>query len=142
MKTYMKRKEDIKFKWYVVDAKDQVLGRLASKIVSILKGKNSPDYTPNVDGGNGVIVINAKEVKVTGNKLNDKKYYWHTGHPGGIKYLTFKEAIEKKPEMPIMRAVKGMLRKNRMRDLLLTRLRVFPGAEHNMNAQKPEKLEI
>ncbi|HOJ49947.1 MAG TPA: 50S ribosomal protein L13 [Spirochaetota bacterium] len=142
MKTYMKKKEDVKFKWYIIDAKDKVLGRLATKIVEILKGKNSPDYTPHIESGNGVIVINAKEVKVTGNKIKDKIYYWHSGHPGGIKSISFGEAINKNYEMPITRAVKGMLAKNRMRDHLLTRLRIFPGPEHNMEAQKPEKIEI
>ncbi len=144
MNTFMKKKEDQQIKWYLIDAEDKILGRVATKIASILRGKDDPQFTPHLDGGAGVIVINVEKIKISGNKAQAKTYFWHTGHPGGDKYKTYEElmADEKKQDVPLMRAVKGMLPKNRTRKTSLTRLRIFSGTEHNLGAQKPIKLEI
>lgn len=142
MKTYVQKPAEQKLQWYLVDAKDQVLGRLASKIASVLRGKNTPTFTPHLNNAVGVIVINIEQIKITGNKAANKNYYWHTGHPGGIKVRTYNQLAETKPEMPLFRAVKGMLPKNKLRDQFLTRLRIYTGEAHPHAAQQPIKLEL
>jgi large subunit ribosomal protein L13 len=142
MKTVFVKKEDVQRKWYVVDAEGATLGRLASRIASYLRGKHKPIFTPNVDTGDFIIVINAEKIKLTGKKLTDKVYYWHTGYRGGLKAATPKELLEKAPERLIKDAVWGMLPKNRLGRQLFKKLRVYRGAEHPHSAQKPEKLEL
>lgn len=141
MKTQYAKKEDIHRKWYVVDAKDAVLGKLAVKVATYLRGKNKPVFTPSVDTGDFVIVINADKVKLTGNKLTDKVYYHHSGYIGGIKAQSAKELIEKKPEKMIEKAVWGMLPKNRLGRSMFKKLKVYRGAEHPHKAQSPESLQ-
>lgn len=140
--TYMAKAETVERKWYVVDAKDMTLGRLASEVAKVLRGKHKPTYTPHVDTGDHVIIINAKDIKLTGKKLEQKTFKYHTGHPGGLKEVKYKDLIEKKPEKIIYQAVKGMLPKNRLGRQMLTKLRVYRDAEHNHEAQKPEVLEV
>ncbi len=142
MKTQFAKKEDINRKWYVVDAKDQILGRMATQIASYLRGKHKPTFTPNVDTGDFMIVINADKVKVTGNKLIDKKYYSHSGYIGSITEKSLKERMEKEPEKVIWDAVWGMLPKNRLGRAMITKLKVYSGAEHGHQAQKPETIEL
>jgi len=141
MKTQFAHKGDIERKWYVVDARDAVLGRLATKIAVQLRGKNKPVFTPNVDTGDFVIVVNAEKVRLTGNKLTDKVYYHHTGYIGGIKAETAKEMFEKHPERIIEKAVWGMLPKNTLGRQMLKKLKVYKGAEHPHKAQAPEILQ-
>jgi len=141
MKTQFAHKGDIERKWYVVDAKDAVLGRLAVKIAVQLRGKNKPVFTPNVDTGDFVIVVNADKVRLTGNKVTDKVYYHHTGYVGGIKAETAKEMFEKHPERIIEKAVWGMLPKNTLGKQMLKKLKVYKGAEHPHKAQAPEILQ-
>lgn len=140
--TYIAKAETVERKWYVVDATDMTLGRLSSEIAKILRGKHKPIYTPHVDTGDFVIVINAKDIKVTGNKLEQKLYRHHTGYPGGLKEIKLKDLLEKKPEKVIYEAVRGMLPKNRLGRKMIKKLRVYSGSEHNHEAQKPEVLEI
>lgn len=142
MKTYLAKPNEIEAKWYVIDGKDKVLGRLASRIALILMGKNKPIYTPNVDTGDFVIVINAEKLVLTGNKLNDKKYVHHTGHPGGFKEISYKVLMEKNPEKALYLAVEKMLPKNKLRKQMLKKLKIFRGPEHTHQAQKPEVLDI
>jgi len=132
----------IERKWYVVDAADQTLGRLASQVASVLRGKNKPTYTPSMDTGDYVIVINADKVKVTGKKLDQKVYYRHSDYVGGMKETTLKELMAKKPEDVINFAVKGMLPKGPLGRQMIKKLHVYAGPEHNHAAQKPEVLEI
>ncbi len=139
MSTFMKKQEQVARKWYIVDAADKPLGRVATQIATILMGKHRPDYTPHVDGGDSVIVLNAAKVVLTGDKLNKKFYRYHTGHIGGLKEISYGRLMETKPEKAIELAVKGMLPKNKIADKAMTRLRVFSGAEHNLGAQKPEE---
>ena len=141
MKTQFAKKGDIDRKWYVVDAKDIVLGKLATKVATYLRGKNKPVFTPNVDTGDFIIVINADKIKLTGNKVNDKVYYHHSGYIGGIKAQTAKELLEKKPEKIIEKAVWGMLPKNRLGRAMIKKLKVYRGAEHPHQAQTPEILQ-
>ena len=141
MSTFMKKQEQVSRKWYIVDAADKPLGRVATQISTILTGKHRPDYTPHVDGGDCVIVLNAAKVVLTGDKLNKKFYRYHTGHIGGLKEVSYKRIMETKPEKAIELAVKGMMPKNKIAGAALTRLRVFAGAEHNLGAQKPEVFE-
>ncbi len=138
MKTQFAKKGEIEKKWYVVDAADQVLGRLATKIATYLRGKHKARFTPNIDTGDFVIVVNAEKVKLTGNKLEDKTYYRHTGYPGGIRSETARHRIERKPEMVIESAVKGRLAKNRLGRALVKKLKVYKGPDHPHTAQKPE----
>ena len=141
MKTYMASASTIERKWYVVDAADYTLGRLASQVAAVLRGKNKPIFTPHIDCGDYVIVVNADKVKVTGKKLDQKVYYNHSDYVGGMRETTLREMMAKKPEKVVELAVKGMLPKNTLgRDALL-RLRLFEGAEHNHQAQKPEMVE-
>ncbi len=142
MKTFMLRKEDVKRDWYLVDATGKTLGRLASEIAKILMGKNKPTYTPHIDGGDFVVVVNAEKVFVTGKKLNQKIYYKHTGYFGHLKETTLKEMLEKKPEEVIRLAVRGMLPKNKLRDRRLKRLKVYAGPEHPHKSQNPKPIEL
>ena len=142
MKSYMAIPATIERKWYVVDAADQTLGRLASQVASVLRGKNKPTYTPSMDTGDYVIVVNADKVKVTGKKLDQKVYYRHSDYVGGMKETTLKELMAKKPEDVINFAVKGMLPKGPLGRQMIKKLHVYAGPEHNHAAQKPEVLEI
>jgi large subunit ribosomal protein L13 len=141
MKTQFAKKGEVERKWYVVDAKDAVLGRLATKIATYLRGKNKPVFTPNVDTGDFIIVINADKVRLTGRKLDDKVYYHHTGYVGGIKAVTAKELVGKHPERIIEKAVWGMLPKNTLGRQMIKKLKVYKGAEHPHKAQAPEILQ-
>ena len=142
MKSYMAKPEEIERKWYVVDAEGKVLGRLASEVASILRGKHKPIYTPHVDTGDFVIVINADKIKLTGKKLEQKEYKYHTGYPGGLKSISYKQIMEKNPERAIELAVKGMMPKNKLGRQMYKKLRVYSGPEHNHQAQKPEPYEF
>ncbi|MCQ2386961.1 MAG: 50S ribosomal protein L13 [Clostridia bacterium] len=142
MKTYMAHAEDIVRKWYVVDAEGMALGRLASQVAAVLRGKNKPTFTPNVDTGDFVIVINSDKVVLTGKKLEKKMYRYHTGHIGGLKEIQYKTLMAEKSDVAVYEAVKGMLPKNSLGRKMLTKLRVYKGAEHNQQAQKPEPLKL
>ena len=142
IKSYMASTASVERKWYVVDAADQTLGRLASEIAKVLRGKNKPTYTPHIDTGDYVIVVNADKIKVSGKKLDQKIYYHHSDYVGGMKETTLKEMLEKKPENVITLAVKGMLPKGPLGRSMLTKLHVYAGPEHDHAAQKPEVLEI
>ena len=142
MKTFMQRKEDVQRDWYVVDAEGQTLGRLASKVALVLRGKHKPTYTPHVDGGDFVIVVNADKVKLTGNKLNNKIYYNHSRYTGGLRERTAKEMIEKYSTEMIERAVKGMLPKGRLGRQMYKKLFVYAEGNHPHSAQKPKALEV
>ena len=142
MKTYMANPDKIERKWYVVDAEGCTLGRLASEVASVLRGKNKPVFTPHVDTGDYVIVINAEKIKVTGKKLDQKIYYSHSDYVGGMKETTLREMLEKKPEKVIELAVKGMLPKGPLGRSMITKLHVYAGPDHEQAAQKPEVLEI
>ncbi len=142
MKTYRVRPEDVVREWYVVDARGKTLGRLASQIAKILRGKHKPYYQPDVDCGDFVIVLNAKDVLATGKKLEDKKYYFHSNYPGGLKERSLKWMLENKPEEVIRLAVRRMLPKNRLGHRMLKRLKVYAGSEHPHQAQQPKVLEV
>ncbi len=142
MKSFMASPSTIERKWYVVDATGHTLGRLASEIASILRGKNKPTYTPHIDTGDYVIVVNADKIKVTGKKLDQKVYYNHSDYVGGMKETTLREKMAKKPEDVIYLAVKGMLPKGPLGREMITKLHVYAGADHKHQAQKPEVLEI
>lgn len=142
MKTYSAKPADVTRKWYVVDASEAPLGRVATKIATLLTGKGKPMFTHHVDTGDYVIVINAKNVQVTGAKLDTKMYYRHSGHPGGLTELTMREALEKDPTKAIFNAVRGMLPVNKLREGRLDRLKIYAGAEHNHDAQKPEVISV
>ncbi|MEM9002511.1 MAG: 50S ribosomal protein L13 [Cyanobacteria bacterium P01_F01_bin.86] len=141
-KTYIPPTETLDRKWYVVDAADQRLGRLATEVASILRGKNKPTYTPNMDTGDFVVIVNAEKVVVTGNKANTKLYRRHSGRPGGMKSETFNQLQARIPERIIEKAVKGMLPKNALGRKLFTKLKVYAGPEHPHQAQHPETLMI
>ena len=138
MKTQSLRKEDSQHDWYIVDASNKVLGRLATKLADKLRGKDKSTFTPHVDGGDYVVVINAEKVKVTGNKFNDKKYYTHSTYPGGLKMKIFKDLIKTKPEYIIEKAVKGMLPKNKLGKQIFKKLKVYKGSEHPHESQQPQ----
>ncbi|MBE6013544.1 50S ribosomal protein L13 [Anaeropeptidivorans aminofermentans] len=140
--TYTVKAGEIERKWYVVDASGQTLGRISSEVAKILEGKHKPIYTPHLDTGDYVIVINADKIKVTGKKLDQKLYRRHSNYPGGLKEITLKEMLNKKPEFVITHAVKGMLPKKALGAQMLKKLRVYKGEEHGHEAQMPEKLEI
>ena len=142
MKSFMASPATIERKWYVIDAEGQTLGRLSSEIAKILRGKNKPTYTPFIDTGDNVIVVNAEKVKVTGKKMDQKIYYKHSDYPGGMRETTLKEMLEKKPTDVITLAVKGMLPKGPLGRSMIEKLHVYAGAEHPHAAQKPEALEI
>ena len=140
MKTFMASTANVDRKWYVVDATDQTLGRLASEVAKVLRGKNKPIFTPHIDTGDNVIVINADKIKVTGKKLDQKVYYHHSDYVGGMKETTLKEMLNKKPEQVIELAVKGMLPKGPLGRQMFTKLHVYAGPDHKHEAQKPEVL--
>ena len=142
MKTYMAKAETVQRKWYVVDAEGMVLGRLASQVAAILRGKNTPTFTPHVDTGDHVIVLNADKVVLTGDKLNQKFYRRHSGYPGGLKETSYKDLMAKKADLAVIEAVRGMLPKNALGRQMIKKLRVYKGAEHDHAAQKPEVLEL
>ena len=142
MKTYTANPDKIERKWYVVDAEGKTLGRLASEVAKILRGKHKPEFTPHADAGDYVIVTNASKVKVTGTKATDKKYYDHSGYPGGIKEITFDKLLDKDAARVIERAVKGMLPKNPMGRAMYSKLKVYAGAEHPHTAQQPVAINL
>ncbi len=142
MKTYMAHAETVERKWYVIDAEGVVLGRLATKVASVLRGKHKPTFTPNVDAGDFVIVINTDKVVLTGKKLEDKFYRYHSGYIGGLKEISYKKLMAEKSDLAVYEAVKGMLPKNALGRETLKKLRVYKGAEHNHAAQKPEVLKV
>ncbi len=142
MKSFMASPATIERKWYVIDAEGQTLGRLSSEIAKILRGKNKPTFTPHIDTGDNVIVVNAEKIKVTGKKMDQKIYYKHSDYPGGMRETTLKEMLDKKPTDVITLAVKGMLPKGPLGRTMIEKLHVYAGAEHPHAAQKPEALEI
>ncbi len=140
--TVMAKSETVDRKWYVVDATDIPLGRVASQVAAVLRGKNKPIYTPHVDTGDYVIVINSDKMVLTGNKLNDKKYFHHSGYPGGLKEVTYKDLMEKRSDFALEKAVKGMLPKNSLGKKMFGKLKVYKGSEHPHQAQQPVELKI
>ncbi len=142
MKTYYAKPNEVEREWLLIDAQDQVLGRVASKAAHILRGKHKPQYTPHVDTGDFVVIINADKIRITGAKATDKEYYRHSGYPGGLKSETFEEAMEKHPERVIEHAVKGMLPKNTLGRAMAKKLKVYAGAEHPHMAQKPREIKM
>jgi len=142
MKTYSAKAESVVHDWFIVDAAGKTLGRLSAEIASRLRGKHKPEYTPHVDTGDYIVVINAEKVHVTGKKLTDKIYYHHTNHIGGIKQISFKHLVEKSPTQPIEIAVKGMLPKGPLGRAMLKKLKVYAGSEHPHTAQQPQELNI
>ena len=142
MKTYMAHAETVERKWYVVDAAGVPLGRLASRVASVLRGKNKPTFTPNVDTGDFVIIINTDKAVLTGKKLENKFYRYHTGYIGGLKEISYKKMMAEKSDLAVYEAVMGMLPKNSLGRQMLKKLKVYKGAEHNHAAQKPEELKL
>jgi len=141
-KTYVAKPGEVERVWYVVDAADQTLGRLATRIATVLRGKHKPQYTPHEDVGDFVIVVNAEKIKVTGNKLDQKKYYWHTGYPGGIRERTLRRQLELHPERVIEHAVKGMLPRGPLGRRQLKKMKVYGGPEHPHEGQQPKPFEL
>jgi large subunit ribosomal protein L13 len=142
MKTYSAKPKEIERRWYVVDAEGQTLGRLATRIADTLRGKRKPEYTPHIDTGDFVIVVNAEKIAVTGKKLDDKIYYRHSGYPGGLRQRTLGEQLARRPTEVIRKAVKGMLPRNRLARQQLTKLKVYAGPEHPHGPQNPEPLPL
>ena len=142
MKTYMANAQTVERKWYVVDATNVPLGRLASKVASVLRGKNKPTFTPNVDTGDFVIVVNTDKVVLTGKKTEDKFYRYHTGYIGGLKEVPYSKLMEERSDLAVYEAVRGMLPKNSLGRQMIKKLRIYKGAEHNHEAQKPEELKL
>ena len=142
MKTIIPKMTDVDRKWYVIDAEGQVLGRVAARVASVLRGKHKPEYTPHMEIGDYVVVINAAKVDVTGRKRSDKMYYRHTGYPGGLRAENFETRLRRKPEFPIEQAVRGMLPKNRLGRKLFNNLKVYAGEAHPHEAQKPQPLAV
>lgn len=141
-KTPTPKAADIDRKWHIVDLKGKTLGRAAQTIANVLRGKNKAQFTPHLDCGDFVVVINAKEIELSGNKMSEKMYHRHSGYVGALKSVSAEKMLEQKPEQVIINAVKGMLPNNRLRKVFLSKLKVFPGAEHTHEAQKPEPLEV
>jgi large subunit ribosomal protein L13 len=141
-KTYSMKASEIDKKWFLIDAEGKILGRVAAKIASIIRGKHKPSYSPHLDMGDNIVVINAEKIVVTGNKDEDKKYYSHSHYPGGIKFTSIKKVRAEKPEFILEHAVKGMLPKNKLGKRLFLNLKVYKGVKHPHEAQKPEKLEV
>ena len=141
-KTFSAKPNDVTRDWFVVDAADKTLGRLASEIAHRLRGKHKPEYTPHVDTGDYIVVVNAEKIRVTGKKTTDKMYHHHTGYPGGLKSMSFEKLIDKAPERVIQSAVKGMLPKNPLGRAMFKKLKVYAGAEHPHTAQQPIELNI
>ena len=142
MKSFIAKKETVQQDWYVIDAEDKVLGRLAAEIAYRLRGKHKPIYTPHVDTGDFIVVVNAEKLRLTGNKLADKKYYRYTGYPGGLREITAGELLNKKPTQILEFAVKGMLPKNSLGRAMFKKLKIYTGASHPLEAQKPQTLEL
>jgi large subunit ribosomal protein L13 len=142
MKTIIAKSKEVTRDWYLVDAENQVLGRIATTIANVLRGKNKPTFTPSVDTGDFIIVVNAEKIALTGNKRADKMYYSHSGYPGGIKSITAGKLLDKKPEALIKHAVKGMLPKNKLAYHMLSKLKIYAGSEHPHKAQQPKALTI
>jgi large subunit ribosomal protein L13 len=142
MKTFSAKHDEVERHWYLVDATNKTLGRLSTEIANRLRGKHKPIYTPHVDTGDYIVVVNASKIRVTGNKMTDKIYYKHTGYIGNMKSMNLETMLEKNPERVIMKSVKGMLPKNKLGNAMLKKLRVFAGPEHNHSSQKPEVLEL
>ena len=140
MKTYSAKAEDINRKWYLIDAEGEILGRLATKIATILRGKNKPTYTPSMDLGDYVVVINAEKIKVTGNKLKGKIYRYHTSYPGGLKSVTLETLLKKKPELVVKKAVQGMIPHTKLGRAMIKKLKIYKGNEHPHQAQKLENI--
>ncbi len=142
MKTYVAKPSDRERNWLLLDANGKTLGRLATQVADALRGKRKPQYTPHIDTGDFVIVVNAEKVAVTGNKRADKRYYRHSGYPGGLSHRTFEEMISKQPEQTIRLAVKGMMPRNRLARKQLTKLKVYAGPDHPHAAQQPKRVEV
>ena len=142
MKTFSAKPEEVRRDWYVVDATDKTLGRLATELASRLRGKHKPEFTPHVDTGDHIVVVNAARIRVTANKLKDKMYYRHTGYVGNLKSVNLQKLMDTAPEQALTFAVKGMLPKNRLGRAMLRKLRIFAGPEHSHQAQQPQTLEI
>jgi large subunit ribosomal protein L13 len=142
MKTYNAKPGEVERRWYVVDADGQTLGRLATRIADTLRGKGKAQYTPHVDTGDFVVVVNAEKVRVTGNKLDQKRYYRHSGYPGGLRSRTLREQLERRPTEVIRKAVKGMLPRNRLARQQINKLKIYAGPEHPHEAQAPQPLEV
>jgi len=142
MKTYSAKPTDVTRKWYIIDASEATLGRVATQVAQLLTGKGKPMFTPHIDCGDYVIILNAEKIQTTGKKLTDKHYYRHSGHPGGLKEETLEQKLEKNPESVITHAVRGMIPVNKLRDGRLARLKVYVGESHNHEAQKPEKISV
>jgi large subunit ribosomal protein L13 len=142
VKTYAVRASEIERQWWVVDASEQTLGRLATRIATLLEGKHKPIYSPHLDTGDHVVVVNAGKVKVTGNKLVQKRYYRHSGYPGGLKEESLQALLARKPELVIERAVKGMLPQNRLGRAMIKKLKVYSGSDHPHQAQQPQAAEL
>jgi large subunit ribosomal protein L13 len=142
MKTYNAKPGEIARDWYLVDAEGQTLGRLATRLADVLRGKGKAQYTPHVDTGDFVVVVNAEKIAVTGNKLDDKMYYRHSGYPGGLKERTLREQLSRRPEEVLRKAVKGMLPRNRLARQQLTKLKIYAGPKHPHDAQEPKPLEV
>lgn len=142
MSSFIQKPAEVERKWYVVDAEGKTLGRLASQVAAILRGKNKPTFTPHVDGGDYVIVINAEKVEVTGKKRSEKIYKRHTGYPGGLRELTFEQLLEKHPEEIVRHAVKGMMPTGKLGRQMFKKLKVYAGPQHGHAAQKPENLDV
>ena len=142
MSTYMAKPANVERKWYVIDAEGVVLGRLASQVALMLRGKHKPTFTPHVDTGDFIIVVNTDKIVLTGNKLNDKIYYHHTGHPGGLKETKYRDLMANKSEFALKKAVRGMLPKGPLGNKMIKKLKVYAGPEHEHQAQKPEAFEL
>lgn len=142
VKTYTPKPQDIEHAWWIVDAEGQTLGRLASKIAPILRGKHKPSFAPNLDVGDFVVVINCDKIAVTGNKMEEKMYYRHSGYPGGLTEITLQDNLRRFPERPLREAIKGMLPKNALGRKMMSKLKVYAGSEHPHAAQKPTVLEL
>ncbi len=142
MKTYMAKPNEVDRKWYLIDAEGKTLGRLATEVATLLRGKHKPTYTPHVDTGDNVIVINCSKIVLTGNKLDQKTHKYHTGYPGGLKEITYKDFLDKTPDKAVYLAIKGMLPKNKLGRKMIKKLRVYSGSEHEQQAQQPEVYEL
>ena len=142
MKTYVTKPAEIERKWWIVDAQGQTLGRLSSKIAAILRGKHKPEFSPAIDCGDYVVVINAEKIAVTGNRMDDKMYYRHSGYPGGLRETSLRDLLDTFPDRPVTFAVKGMLPKNRLGRQMIKKLKVYAGPDHPHAAQQPEPLEL
>lgn len=142
VKTYTPKPQDIERAWWIVDAEGETLGRLASKIAPILRGKTKPSYAPNIDVGDFVIVINVDKIAVTGNKMDEKMYYRHSGYPGGLTEITLRDNLRRFPERPLQEAIKGMLPKNALGRQMISKLKLYAGSQHPHAAQKPTVLEL